>query len=657
MKLRTLLIVAFGGVCALSNIVSAGLGLSYIAKESNAKIEAQLNEDVTKLSAEIDGWLLGKASVIDSVAALLSNGLTEEITPEYLNKTLNTPYNKGAFSDLYIGTPEGKLIDGSLWEAPSDYDARTRVWYQEAQKAGILVFSEYRDMVTNEYAIAISQSIVDANGKELGVVAMDLLLTELTEKVSTEKFGETGYAFMIDKTGQFLAHPNKDLVKTNIKDIKGLEQLSEHIITTDSGLEHYVFDDKSKIMVYKRLPSTSWVVGVSIETSEVNKPMNIMLIKYILLLILIMLFCIISLIYGANRIAKPINSLTQYAKIAAKGNIIAQKEIKGVYEINELSKSFNLMSSNIRDLIIMIASSADRVSNSTDEVQNLAILTERITNEISSTTNDLARGATDQADSVSEAVQFIENMERTVSGISISMNESLHMIVSAKNAVEDGVKAIDKQVVLMLDNKQSTEKVGDAISQLEAKSHVIGQIVNVISVIAEQTNLLALNATIEAARAGEHGKGFAVVADEVKKLAEQAATSSTDIATLLDEIKNKTGQSVNEVAAVKKAVINQEKSLEETREQFNIIKHAMDQIVIMSTTVSSDTKVLMKASSDVSDVINDMAGVTEESAAAAEEVAASTLEQAHSVQKILDNTTQLAEEAQRLLTDIKKFEV
>lgn len=658
MKLRTLLILVFSTVCIGSTLVTAFLGDYFIQRETTNRIEAQLKGDVDSLAEYLEGWMLGKAQIVDSYSALLSEGIPDTVTPEYLNQVLLTNSNKDNVSDFYVGTKDGVMIDGSLWVPDASYDPRVRPWYIEASEKKDLVFTEaYIDKVTNKLVTSIAKPILTKSGEQLGVVAVDLQLGKITEVISTKKFGETGYAFLLDSKGVFLAHPKAELLNTNINEIQGLEDLASVMLSNPSGNEKYRFEGNNKILVYKRLPNTSMILAVTVDSSEVFKDLMKIRLTYV---IIILIICIIVITIGfvaANFITRPIKHLTKNAQQAAQGDLRIQTTKASTFETQELAKAFAVMANSIRELIGNISVAAHNVTNVSEDVQKMAANTEHISSEISRTAGELANGAQDQAASVSEGAYMISKMSETIHHINSAANDSYEMVIGVNKSVGEGVLVINRQASLMNQNRESTEKVGDAISQLEVKSQSIGQIVDVIGAIAQQTNLLALNAAIEAARAGEHGRGFAVVADEVRKLAEQSSQSSVEISKLIQDILDRTEQSVNEVATVQQVVKEQESSLEETRALYNEMEKAVSVIVERIVSINDEINRLKDNADEVAKSISNVAAVTEESAAATEEVAAATTEQTTAVHGILNETSNLVKDASMLLEAIKKFTI
>ncbi|SFS03839.1 methyl-accepting chemotaxis protein [Anaeromicropila populeti] len=658
MTLKKRLVLMFSVVTLVSTGIVAGVADNVIQKQTTKKIEAELNLETQQLVGEIDGWMYGKAQVVESVAALMTDGVGAEFSAEYLNQMLHTKNNEGIVSDAYIGTTDGVMIDGALWEPDAGYDPRKRLWYEMAQNADGVVFTDaYLDAVTDKMAISIATAIKSDTGTMHGVFAMDILIDTIVEKVSSKNFGETGYAFMLDPNGVFIAHKDASLLQTNINNLNGLEKVAEQMLTRESGIERYTYNDEDKILVFRQLPSTKWIIGVTVEEKEAYSELSKSRISFLIIIVLVCLAVLLVGFMAAGKIAKPIKMLTLDARKASEGDLRIEIKPSGATEIQELGKAFQVMVTNINKLVTDISEAAGFVSKSSGEINEMAVNTKRISDEISKTSNDLAIGAQNQAESVSEEAEMVNHMSHAIGIITDSSKESHEMVTQVNDSVQNGVKALERQVYLMQQNHTSTEKVGHAITLLEEKSGEIQKIVAVIAEIAGQTNLLSLNAAIEAARAGEHGKGFAVVAEEVRNLAEQSSASSTDIENLLSDIQEKTLQSVAEVNAVQKIVAQQEESLKETKQIYQEIQEAVQKIVERTIQITEETIQLQKQAENVSSSITDVAAITQESAAATEEVASATMEQSMSVEHISNEVENLVREAGQLMTTISSFKV
>jgi len=658
MRLRTLLICVFGCASILATGVVALIADNSIKNQTYTRIEEELQAEADTLAGDINGWVIQKAQIVESLSILYQDGIDPGVTPEYLNPLLFTPATEGMVSDIYIGTKDGVMIDGSLWVPPSDYDPRTRSWYQAAETAeGVVYTDAYLDLVTNKWAISVAQAIKSKQGDLHGVMAIDILLDTITQKVTERKLGESGYAFMIDSKGLIIAHPEAELLNVDMHSIAGLESLTDMITSNESGNESYQYNGVDKILVFKKVPATSWSIAFTINEDEAYAEVTQSRISFAVLIIIVILLILAVSFIAAGKITKPLKALTEEAQKVAEGNLQINIKSSGAKEVKDLSEAFRAMTDNIAKVVSEIGSAADRVNHSSGEIQVITDNAKSISEEIAKTSHELALGAGNQASSVSEGADMIATMSRAIEQVAESSQDTHHLILDVDHSVQDGVTALERQHSLMEQNDRSTEKVVQAISLLESKAAEIQKIVGVIGEIADQTNLLSLNAAIEAARAGEQGKGFAVVADEVRKLAEQSASSSNDIETLLNDILEKTVRSMEDVMEVQKIVSEQKVSLDETRALYTKIQEAVQIIVQKAVAISAETVELQKSSDKVSNAMGDVAAITEESAAATEEVAAATSDQSNSLGNISVEVTNLVNEAQLLIETISVFKV
>lgn len=551
------------------------------------------------------------------------------------------------------------MYDGSGWTPPQDYDPRTRPWYKDAKVKGKLVVTDpYLDMVTKKYALSVAKPLFNADGSMKGAVAEDLLLSTITDMVSKLDIGNAGYGFLIDKNGVALAHPSKELVNKNLATEASTKDIIAPILNAgDTGSKEYNYNGKEKILYYQKIPSTGYIFGVALDKSIVYSNLNSLRTKYIIFCIFMALFTALVSYAIAKRLTDPILGLIENSKKMAQGDFTTKINVVGQDEIAELSISYNLMAENLRKLIQKIIDTANMVNLKSREMNNMAVQSGKISSEIYNTVEELSKGASDQAGSVLNSSTMVAGMTTEIQDITENVDNSVRMIDKVNEAVDQGFESLIKQLSLMDESKKTAEDVGLSIKMLEEKSNMISKIVDVIGSIANQTNLLALNAAIEAARAGEHGKGFAVVADEVRKLAEQSSVSSNEITTLIKDIQAKTSQSVDGVSLVKEVVLKQEIAVNDTKEYFNQIKKSVDNIIAQVNKAAQSANEVNINSQKVSGFIESIASIAEENAAATEEVVASTQEQVQDINKISLNSDDLVSEANLLLEAVKEFKI
>lgn len=657
MKLKLKLLVVFSLVLGVSLVAVSYVGYSYAKKQLITSIEAQMLSRADANAYVLDGWLVSKAKIAETVCHTIEFIAGEDPIPE---SYLYAFKKDSALSDLYIGFPDGSFLDGTGWVPPEDFDPRNRVWYKKALEKNDLIFSDpYMDAITGKYAVSVAIPLRDKTQGLRGVLSEDILLETLTKKAEGMNFSGNGYGFMIDTNGVAIAHPNKELVSTNLLENPATKNMATEMLAQDQAFMEYNLNGQ-QLIVFKKLPSSGWVFGMAIPKNVAYQEMadlSSLQIKFALVdIVALILVAFLTLLF-ANRLTRPIRELAQNAENLATGNLTVNTSVTGQDEVAEVASAFNKMVTGLRTLVLGITSSANLVSVTSRDIRTTTEEAGAAAEQIAATINDVSRAAANQAESVQKSAHMVGEMARATENIKQSMDISSQMAAEAQASVQQGFNAVMNQLAMMEENRQASSSVARCIDALAANSTQIGQIVEVIGEIASQTNLLALNAAIEAARAGEHGRGFAVVAEEVRKLAEQSATSSQKISNLIQQTQMSTDQAVKEMRSAEAIAANQERIANDAKVYFEKVKTSVENITAQINQISTAAYQLNISATEVAATIKDIDLISGESAINAEKVAATTQEQAASVQDIYQQAEKLAGEADRLLEEVKQFTV
>ncbi|WP_339168306.1 methyl-accepting chemotaxis protein [Paenibacillus sp. FSL R5-0341] len=360
---------------------------------------------------------------------------------------------------------------------------------------------------------------------------------------------------------------------------------------------------------------------------DIQQTWQIALGGAIVLLVAVMLFNM----YTSRQIAKRIRTLKDAAGQIADGDLTGQlPEARGKDELDDLSRSFGIMTHNIRGIIQSIGAAGHRVDLMAQDIDRGNDTAQAIVQQVSRTTEELSIGSQKIAEDLSETVMVVDKMQSTFNSNLEATSQSVIDGREVLTTVEEGNKAVAEQLRLAEVNRLAMYEVEQTVRELEDSAVRITTMTAYVSEIAKQTTMLSLNASIEAARAGEAGRGFAVVAGEVNKLAEQSAQSVKHIYAAVGEITTSMDKVKNSVAQSMQLFGEQEQATSQTRESFSAIRGSVERISTGIRQLAEDMQHSNEFSTQVQQAIENISAITEQSAASSEEITASTSEQQRS---------------------------
>ncbi|MFS0864616.1 methyl-accepting chemotaxis protein [Fredinandcohnia sp. 179-A 10B2 NHS] len=362
--------------------------------------------------------------------------------------------------------------------------------------------------------------------------------------------------------------------------------------------------------------------------------------------------------YTSEVIARPVK------KIAARMNQIAKGELpvepiatKSKDEIGQLVNSVNEMNENLRSMIGQMAVVSDNLTGQSEEFAQYADEVMAGSQQIATTMHEISNGAEEQASSSTALIEQMSHFSQEIMQVAVKGDDIKDQSQGMLQMTNDGSSYMEMSIQQMNKINEKMKISHEKVVGLDQKTNEITQLVKVIKEIAGQTNLLALNAAIEAARAGEHGRGFAVVADEVRKLAEQVSKSVTEITDIVGEIQNESKQVVESLDDGYQSVTEGTEQIQTTGETFNALKKTIDQIGTQIEAMSASLYNVLDDSQQINASIESIASVAEESAAGVEQVSATAQQSSSSMDEVAKSAKALEENAGELNTLIQQFKI
>ncbi|OBW59166.1 chemotaxis protein [Solibacillus silvestris] len=480
--------------------------------------------------------------------------------------------------------------------------------------------------------------------------------------------GENGYMIVYSQEGTRIAHPSKEGASAwDDEDENGIKFAQEMIKIANNGGGFTFYNSalpnnkeqiEEKVSYSKVDPNWDWVVTASTYMTDFNQPatelFNIILIVSGISIIL----GVIIIWFSANLITKPIIKVTEQMAYLANGDLTKEPLlIKSKDEISRLADAMNLLHNNLRNSMKKVSETSETLTSHSEELSQSADEVKMGSEQVASTVQELAAGSETQANNASDLASVMNTFVETVqeaneSGLRIEGNSKA--VLSMTN---DGAELMKQSIQQMEKIHSIVNESVEKVAGLDKQSQEISNLVTVIKDVADQTNLLALNAAIEAARAGEHGKGFAVVADEVRKLAEQVSNSVTDITGIVDNIQKETFIVSDSLKVGYKEVELGKTQIESTGETFEGISVAVTEMVNSITTIGKNLSEISASTQEMNSSVVEIASVSEESAAGIEQTSASVQQTSSIMEEVAGSSKHLANLAEELNTLVREFKL
>ncbi|WP_442601870.1 methyl-accepting chemotaxis protein [Paenibacillus sp. KN14-4R] len=537
-----------------------------------------------------------------------------------------------------------------------------QIWYKEGKNAlySSAMSGPFYDEKEKAAKMITSVPFYDMKKNFLGVVKNDFNLSNIQNSVRNVKVGNTGWAFLLDKNGQYLASRDKDkqmMLNITNESNTSLAQAGQYMLEREEGGVRFTQGQENYQIQFQKVPKTGWYIGLVVSENELYAPLKTLLHRILIIGGVGILVVIAAIYLYTLYIIRNIDRMNNLSKLMSKGDFTKPIASKSKDEFGEMARNFNQMMDNVKGLLnqvadhtLIVASTAEQLTANTNE-------TAAATQSVTQAMQEVAAGSDDQLQSSEETSRSMADMMDSIQQITHSAEVAIQSSELAVQQAKSGNEMLQSVVDQMKSVNQSVNTTSSVVELLGRRSSEIGVMTSVIANISKETNILSLNASIEAMRAGAQGKGFAVVAAEVRKLSENTKAAATNISDLVEAIQADIHRVVDVMQVGTKEVAEATKMVNQTGEMFHDIvrfnennNKQIEEVFTASEQITANAK-------QVAASLHHFSTIARASSANSQVVASTSEEQLASMQEIASSATVLAKLSDELQAIITKFKI
>ncbi|WP_028303790.1 methyl-accepting chemotaxis protein [Oceanospirillum maris] len=597
----------------ITSLTLTGFSAFRLSNMTRINADQRVDGVTNAVSKGVERWLAAKYQLLNTLA---SRPADQDAFIEQLNMTREA----GEFIAIFAGLTDGTRIgsNGSTFFV-NGYDPRTRPWYKKAlaEKKMILI-GPYEDRTTKEMTFTIARPLIQ-NGSMTGIIGADLQLNQLFNEITGFESGENSQLFLLNDQGLIIAHQDKTLQLEPLDKLYSqLKASNATSLSSNKILSSVQTSSGTKLVRLVKIPGSSWLLGVEVDEATEMRAFTETLGIQLGISVAIFLIVMLTVAVMVKVLLKDLQSVGQALSYIAKGegDLTKRIETHSTDEVGQVARDFNHFVISLHAIISKLEHTARDLSSQSEI--------------IAAKTTENGNKIYQQRTETSAVADAINQLAHSTQDIVSHVHNTLDQVQQTVTLGQDGIHQVEKSQRSVNGLAEKLQTASQVVTELNHNAQGISGILNTIEEIADQTNLLALNAAIEAARAGEAGRGFAVVADEVRNLSQRTSSSTSEIQKVMELVQKSALEATALMDASSTLAQDSVQDAKTAQDMLIQIIHAVQQINNLAAQISA---------------------ATEQQAALSEEIHANT----GTIRSVADDLAKDAEESEQQVHKLSKF--